>query len=75
MTSTGCVALAHEKEAMVCGVGVTAALAPACAAGLVCLAAGFALGWGETFALSLGATTDFFGGTKCLGIHFFSHAS
>ena len=45
--------------------GLAAALAPACKARLVRLAAGFALGLGAAFALALGAATDFFGGTKC----------
>ena len=44
------------------GAGLAAALAPACKARPVCLALGFALGWGTTFALALGAATDFFGG-------------
>ena len=34
------------------GAGLAAALAPACTAKLVCLAAGFALGWGAAFALA-----------------------
>ena len=45
--------------------GLAAALAPACTARPVRLAAGFALGWGAAFALALGAATNFFGGTKC----------
>ena len=39
------------------GAGLAAALATACTATPVCLAAGLALGWGQA--------TDFFGGTKC----------
>ena len=31
--------------------------------------------WGAAFPLALGAATDFFGGTKSLGIHFSSHIS
>ena len=50
------------------GAGLAAALAPACAARPVRLAAGFALGWEAAFPLALGAVTDFFGGTKSLGI-------
>ena len=37
---------------MVCGAGLAAALAPACTAKPVRLAAGFALGWGTAFALA-----------------------
>ena len=47
------------------GAGLAAALAPACTARPVRLAAGFALGWGAAFSLALGAATDFFGGTEC----------
>ena len=47
------------------GAGLVAALAPACTARPVRLAAGFALGWGAAFALALGAATNFFGGTEC----------
>ena len=53
------------------GAGLAAALAPACTA----KPAGFPLGWGAAFPLALGAATDFFGGTKSLGIHFSSHIS
>ena len=60
---------------MACGADLAAALAPACKAGPVRLAAGFALGWGAAFPLALGAATDFFGGTKSSGIHFSSHIS
>ena len=56
-------------------VGLAAALAPAWTAKPVRLAAGFPLGWGAAFAIALGAATDFFGGTKSLGIHFSSHIS
>ena len=70
MTGTGCVALAEEEEAIAREAGLAAALAPACTVGPVRLAAGFALRWGAAFALALGAATDFFGGTKSLGIHF-----
>ena len=52
------------------GAGLAAALAPACKTKPVRMAAGFALGWGAPFALALGAATDFFGGIKCLKIHF-----
>ena len=51
------------------GAGLAAALAPACTAKPVRLAAGFPFGWGAAFPLALGAATDFFGGTKSLGIH------
>ena len=59
---------------MACGAGLASALAPACTAKPVRVAAGFPLGWGVAFALALGAATDF-GGTKSLGIHFSSHIS
>ena len=64
MTSTGCVALADEEEAMACGAGLADALVPACTARPVRLAASFALGWG--------AATNFFGVQKpeCLGAAF-----
>ena len=39
------------------GAGLAAALAPACTARPVRLAAGSALGWGAAFALALGAAT------------------
>ena len=57
------------------GAGLAAALAPACTAKPVRLAASFVLGWGAAFALALGAATDFFGSTKSLEIHFSSHIS
>ena len=75
MTDTGCVTLANDKEAMARGVRLAAAVAPACTARLVRLAAGFALGWGATFAIALGAATDFCGGSKSLRIRFSSHMS
>ena len=56
---------------MAAGAALAAALAPACTAKL----AGFPLGWGAAFPLALGAASNFFGGTKSLGIHFSSNIS